>query len=180
MGFFVHFRGEFECVQCRKTSDAWIQTKLLRHDAENCYRRYQVGDTEVMDGLGDYLPLHMWDGSTQLVVAVGDWECDHCCCAWQWARAVFEVQAAKPHSQVEIRNLSTLQPWQPADLNGIHFVEYELARLSGLWEGVNGLEGWDRWEACSVGERCERVTAGFREWCREVVGVTEPRRGDRE
>ena len=46
MGLFVHFRGAFECVRCRRASDALIQTKLLRHEADNCCREYRAGDTE--------------------------------------------------------------------------------------------------------------------------------------
>ena len=179
---YVYIRGQLDCVRCRKTSDAWIQTHLLHTDSGNCGRDYHVGDSEVMDGLDDYCSIHPWDGSSPLVIAVGDWECEHCHLNWQWARAVFTVHQGVPHPSVTLRELSTLQPWQPSDLGGVHFVEPDLAELSGLWArhpDYHWLEGVQRWNACQVPERCERVAAGFREWCRDVAEV-QPRRGDRE
>lgn len=178
MGLFVYFRGAFECVRCRRVSDALIQTKLLRHDADNCWREYSVGDTEVLVGLDDdYCPLHAWGGESPLIVAVGDWDCTHCRLPWQWARAVLDVRPTKTGPPaVTIRELSTLQPRRVADLAGVHFVEPDLAELSGLWPRppvYNWSHGWDRWQACPVPERCEHVVAGFREWCREVAGVAE-------
>jgi hypothetical protein len=172
MGLFVHFRGAFECVRCRRVSDALIQTKLLRHEADNSSRGYRTGDAEALVGLDDYCPLHPWDGGSPLVVAVGDWDCAHCGLNWQWARAVFDVRPELGPPVVMIRELSGFQPWQATDLGGVHFVETELAELSGLWPPLpayNWPEGRARWGACPVSERCERVAAGFREWCREVA-----------
>lgn len=171
MGLCVNLRGEFVCVRCGGVSDPPIQTKLLRTDADNFLRDYRVGDSEVMTGLDDFYPLHPWDGSSPLVVAVGDWGCDHCGLAWQWARVVFDVRRSEPHLTITIRELSTLHPQLPSDLDGVHFVKDELAFLSGLWEALDWTEAWDRWQACSLTERCERVSVGFRDWCREVAGV---------
>ncbi len=176
MGLFVHFRGGFECIRCRKTSDTYFQTRLLRHDADNWSRHYGAGDSEILVGLEDYCPLYPWDGSSPLIVAVGDWECEHCNLNWQWAKAVFEVAHTGGELLGTIRELAGLQPLRAADLTGVHFVEPELAMLSGLWEQSfrNWLEGVARWLASSVEERCERVAAGFRQWCREVAGVDLP------
>lgn len=177
MGLYVYFRGELECIRCQRLSDALIQTKLLHTDADNFLRSYRVGDSEVMvmDGLDDFCPLYPWDGGSPLVMAVGDWACDHCSLNWQWARVVLDVRPGESHPTVSIRDLSTFRPWQPSDLDGVHFVEPDLAELSGLWASppsYNWSEGWDRWQACSLTERCERVSVGFRDWCREVAGVS--------
>lgn len=173
MGLFVYFQGDFECIRCRRISDGWIQTKLLRTEADNTARPYRVGDAEVMDGLDDYCPLHPWDGRSPLCVAVGDWDCDHCGLNWQWARAVFEVRAEAGGLSATIRELAGLQPRGAAELEGVHFVEPDLAELSGLWAPPHDSwpEGLARWQASAVPERCERVAAGFRSWCREVAGV---------
>lgn len=174
MGLFVYFRGSFECVRCRKTSDACIQTKLLRSEVDNCSREYCVGDSELMDGLEDYCPLYPWDCSSPLVVVVGDWGCAHCGLAWQWSKVVFDVAYPGAGLVGTIRELSDLHPLRADDLARVHFVEAELAvYLSGLWEQSfrNWREGFAKWQACSVEERCERVAAGFRQWCVEVAGV---------
>jgi hypothetical protein len=177
MGLFVYFRGQFECVRCRRESDAWMQTKLLRHEADNCSRPYQLGDSEALVGLDRYCALHPWDGRAPLVVAVGDWDCEHCGLNWQWARAVFDLAPVPGRLVARIRDLSGLQPRRAADLAGIHFVEPDLADLSGLWERpprFKWTEGLLRWQACPVTERCDRVAAGYRSWCREVAGLDPP------
>lgn len=173
MGLFVQFRGAFECVRCRRTCNACFQTKLLRHDADNVGREYRVGDTEALVGLEDYCTLYPWGGGSPLVVAVGDWDCFDCGLNWQWARAVLDVEPGANPPMATIREMSGLQPWRAEDLAGIHFIESDLAELSGLWArapAYNWPEGFARWGVCPVPERCERVAAGFREWCREVAG----------
>jgi hypothetical protein len=174
MGLFVNLHGAFECIRCRRVSDALIQTKILRHEADNSCREYGVGDTEVLVGLDDYCPLLHWSGGSSLVVAVGDWDCSFCGLNWQWARAVLDVHRGAGPPVATIRELSGLRPWLGADLAGVHFVEADLAKLSDLWPrppAHNWSEGLTRWSACPVPERCERVAAGFREWCSEVAGV---------
>jgi hypothetical protein len=133
VGLFVYLRGQFECVRCRQASDALIQTKLLRREADNSRREYRAGDTELLVGLDDYCPLHPWGGGSPLVVAVGDWDCAYCGLNWQWSRAVLEVRPSAGPSAATIRELSGLRPWRAADLAGVHFAEAELAELSGLW-----------------------------------------------
>jgi hypothetical protein len=88
MGLFVNIQGRFGGVRSRKIFDSCIQTKLLRSEADNCYRHYTVGDSEVMDGRADYCPLSPWDDRSPLVVALGDWDCINCGLNWQWAKAV--------------------------------------------------------------------------------------------
>lgn len=174
MGLFVYFRGLLECVRCRRMTDAWIQTKLLRHQADNSCQEYRVGDTEALVGLDDYCPLHPWDGDSPLVVAVGDWGCSYCSLNWQWARIVLEVQPDSDPPAATIRDLCVLRPWRPADLASIHFVEPDLAELSDLWgrgSAYNWQEGMARWMACLLQERCERLAAGFGRWSREVAGI---------
>lgn len=177
MGFFVNFKGSFECVRCRMTSDINFQTKLLRSEADNWSREYRVGDSEVVDGLEDYCPLDPWDGCLPLVVAVGDWDCDHCGLNCQWAKVVLTVAQTGAGLVGTIRELSGLEPRQSADLAGVHFIDPYLAELSGLWASqphYNWHEGLARWQECSVKERCEQVAAGFRLWCREVAGIDSP------
>lgn len=174
MGLFVYFSGKFECVRCRQISDTAFQTKLLRHDRDNFAQQYRIGDSEVLDGLDDYSPLHPWDGQTPLIVAVGDWECKNCGLSLQWVKAVFSVEEVAGILVATIKELSDLQPFEPQQLAGIHFIEEYLARLSGLWDppvryGPSG--ELSRWEECPIPKRCELVASGFRSWCREVAGL---------
>lgn len=175
MGLFVHFVGQLECVRCRRISDAMIQTKLLRHEADNSSREYRVGDAEELVGLEDYCPLEPWDHRSLLVVGVGDWDCDHCGLAWQWAKVSLGVALIAGRTVAAIHELSSLQPFRASDLIGIHFVEDDLAKLSNVWDTPPpdrpvGLQGW---QAYSVAERRERLAVGFRKWCREVAGVNQ-------
>lgn len=71
MGFLVNLCGRFRCVKCGMESEACIQTKLFRSEAENSNREYRVGESELVDGIDDYFPLFPWNGSEPLVVAIG-------------------------------------------------------------------------------------------------------------
>lgn len=177
MGLFVYLQSRFKCVRCQKESNTVIQTKLLRAERDNASRTYVVGESEILDGLDDYCALHPWNGTSPLVVAVGDWDCDHCRLAWQWARAVFKVLAPQP-MVVTLTELTTLQPLRSEDLEGINYVEGDLAELSDLWERpprYNWPAGLANWNACSIAERSERLSAGYRQWCREVSGESDVR-----
>lgn len=176
MGFFVNLVGELTCLRCRRVSTACIQTKLLRHEADNSCREYRVGEGDEMVGLEDYCPLDPWDGRSALVVAVGDWDCDHCGLNWQWARAEFEVQPTEGYPVATLREFVGLEPWQASDLERVHYAESWLAELSGIWPtgaDYRWWEGFELWQACPLAERRERVAAGFRAWCREVAGVRQ-------
>lgn len=174
MGFFVYLQDRFECVRCRKVSDASIQTKLLRSEIDNSSHVYRVGASEVLDGLGNYCALQPWDRSSQLTVAVGDWDCDHCGLNRQWAKAVFDVRAMAQPLVATIVELSVLRPSRSEELASVHFVEPELAELSGLWKRLPQHDwhaGLADWHARSVAERSELIVTGYRLWCREVAGV---------
>jgi hypothetical protein len=174
VGWFVNLVGEFTCVRCRRLSAACIQSKLLRHEADNSCREYRVGDSEVLVGLEDYCPLDPWDGQSLLVVVVGEWDCEHCGLSWQWAKAEFRVRLEAGESVATLRHLICFQPWQPADLDGVNYAEACLAELSGMWAPppqYNWHEGLELWQACPLSERRERVAAGYRAWCHQVAGV---------
>jgi hypothetical protein len=156
-------------------SDDRIQTKLLRHERDNCSREYGVGDSEEIVGLDDFCPLNPWDGHSPLVVAVGDWACQHCNLNWQWAKVVFHVDQVGSRLVGTIRELIGFRPSRAEELAEFHYLVSDLAELSGLWEPpprFNWPEGFARWLACPVPERSERVAAGFRSWCHEVAGVS--------
>ena len=175
MGIVVYLCNSLRCLRCGNESEAWIQTKLLRNDADNCGRVYRVGDSEIVDGIEDYCALHPWDGSGPLAIAVGDWSCVHCSLAWQWAKLVLtanQPQTCSLEFSATIRELSPLVPWRASDLTGIHFVESWLAECSGLWgkgTDYNWSVGQVKWDGLPVDERCERVASGFRSWYREVA-----------
>lgn len=175
MGWFVYFQGPLTCLRCKRPSEAWVQTKLLRCGPANQSRPYRVGDTEVLDGLSDYCPLYSWDSGSPLTVAVGDWECRGCSLAWQWAKAVFDVEQEGESLVGTLRELSPLAPYQVSDLNGVHFLEADLAELSGLWGQENDWhKGLARWKDSSVEDRCGLVASGFRSWWREVTDIDTP------
>jgi hypothetical protein len=174
VGLFVNLEGLLECIRCRRISFAMIQTKLLRHEPDNSCRKYRVGDSEELVGLEDFCPLDPWNGTSPLVVGVGDWDCSHCGLPWQWARAVFDVRAGNGNPIITLRSLRDLRPKQPINLAGIHFVEPWLAELSGLWNDspeYNYFKGLETWNGCSLTDRREKVAAGFRKWCHEVAAI---------
>ncbi len=175
VGLFVHLVGNFECLRCRRKSTDRIQTKLLRHEADNSCRDYRVGDAEELVGLGDYCPLDPWDDRSPLVVVVGEWDCRNCGLGWQWAKATFEVRPVAGDPIATLRELVDFRPWQAADLVGVNFADEWLAAFSGLWASgakYNWFEGIEQWRARPLAERRERVAAGFRQWCREIAGVS--------
>lgn len=172
MGFFVYLCSRFRCLRCGMDSEASIQTKLFRTEADNSSREYRVGDSEIVDGMEDYCPLYPWDGSEPLVAAVGDWSCRHCDLGGQWAKLVLTVKERTPSSgefSASIKELSRLVPIRPSALDGVHLVESWLAELSGSWgtgSDYDWAAGRDKWLGLPASERCERVAAGFRTWCR--------------
>jgi hypothetical protein len=158
----------------RECANAAIQTKLLRSEIDNNSHCYQVGDSEVLDGLSDCCPLHTWDRKSPLIVAVGDWDCAHCGLNWQWAKAVFTVEAFAHPIAVRLIELSVLRPSRNEELSCVNFVEPDLAELSGLWDQPTRYDwcaGLVNWRACSVAERSERIAGGYRSWCGEVADV---------
>ena len=178
MGFLVNLCGRFRCVKCGMESEAGIQTKLFRSEAENSNREYRVGESELVDGIDNYFPLFPWNGSEPLVVAIGDWSCGSCGLGWQWAQLVLALDGIKSPDhdfRATVLQLSTLVPLQASDLDGIHFVESWLAELSGIWGRGSDYDwagGRHQWLSLPVGERCELVASGYRAWYREF-GIAE-------
>lgn len=177
MGFYVYLVGDMECVRCKQRTFAGIQTKLLRTDAENHGKDYFVGCREEIDGLdGDYQGLEPWDESSLLQVVVGDWDCAHCGLNWQWARATFEVSSKKPQIKLgsnrydaTLRALVPFRPWCVEDFNGIHYIEPDLAELSGLWgQPYDRPDGKKRWQALGLMQRKALVVAGYKQWAYEM------------
>ena len=162
MGFFVTLNGDFTCIRCGSVRERSIQTKLLRTDAENSCRPYRVGDTEILDGIDDYLSVCSWQPSDPLSMIVGDWDCSDCQLNWQWANVVFDVSQNGGSLHATITNLTDFQPNHADDLAGVHYVEPNFADLSGAV---------DRWDALSIQSRCDLTSLGFRNWCVDVAGV---------
>jgi hypothetical protein len=134
-----------------------------------------VGDSEELVGLDDFCPLDPWDDRSAWVVVVVLWNCQNCGLDFQLAKATFEVHSAAGLPIATLRDLVDFRPWQAADLAGVNFADEWLAAHSGLWASgpkYNWFEGIERWRACPLAERRERVAAGFRQWCREIAGVT--------
>lgn len=115
---------------------------------------------------------HPWNQKEPLVVAVGEWDSDHCGLPSQWAKAVFDVTQDGKKFIGTLIALLPLCPEQPDTLADVHLVESDLAELSGLWTSTirySWQRGLERWYARSVGRRCELIAAGFRSW-RDHVG----------
>jgi hypothetical protein len=162
MGLFVTLDGDFECVRCGYNSERSIQTKLLRTAPENSCHPHRVGDTEIIDGLDDYAPLFAWYRTELLVVVVGDWGCPNCQLNWQWAKVVFNVNERNDVLDATIASLSGFQPYQPNDLIGVHYLEFDLAALSDATE---------KWGSLTIESRCDLVASGYRSWCAETAGI---------
>lgn len=172
MGWFTHINGVLRCVRCGVSRENLIQTKLLRSDSETYHLTYGVGDSEIIDGLEDYLPLNPWIAASPLVVAVGDWNC-HCGLAWQWAKVTFETWRIEGVLHGLIKEVSTLLPNRHT-LQDIHYVEGDLAELSGFWDSgpsINWKQGRARWNAESIESRLLALEKGFGDWCREVAKI---------
>jgi hypothetical protein len=176
MGLFTYIRGRLRCVRCGTESSGVFQTYLFRTDADNSCREYGVGDSEVVDGLDEFYPLYPWDGRSPLVLGLGDWDCDRCSLNWQWARVVLDVSRSAATLVGTIRVVDTLAPWTPSALDLVHRVQGELAHISEFPGQVQGdWRAWlVRWEARPVADRSAAVASGFREWCRQVAGVSAP------
>jgi hypothetical protein len=129
---------------------------------------YRVGESEIIDCLDDYWPLHPWNGQTPLVIAVEEWDCRQCKLV-QWAKVTLSVAQSGLAENMELRgrveSLATLAPAKLDALDGVHVVDEWLAR-SGFDDG----EDDDRsvWSACSVEQRCSMLMKAFRKWCTRV------------
>ncbi len=163
MGHFTHFKATLRCLRCGSDSDSSIQTYLFKERDFNWAQDYRVGDSEAIDGLGEFDPLHPWNGQSPLVLAVGDWYCKQCRLSWQWAKVTLSTSETSTGLIGSITSIETLVPTKSSDLDGVHLIEPDLMGLSGL-----RLEAWD---ALSVEQRCSAIVAGFRNWCIEVAHV---------
>lgn len=162
---YTCFQGTFRCIRCGTDSEAPIQTYLFKTDASNASRRYLVGESEIIDGLEEFFPLHPWNGQTPLVLVVGEWDCRQCGLTYQWAKVTLSVVGSSLGLVGRIESIETLVPREPAALDGVHLVQPDLATLN---ENYNETDAWSAW---SVEQRCSWVVTGFRTWCAEVVGI---------
>lgn len=178
MGWFVHFKGNLKCIRCGLSEETLFQTKLLRSDAETCFNTYEVGDTEEIDGLEDFLPLNPWPGISPLtswlgemplVVVAGEWDC-RCGLSPQWAKVTFGVKRRSGDLYGTIKDISALVPDRES-LKDVHYVEYMLAQFADFWPSGNWQAGQQRWNSESIESRRLAIEDGFRKWYREVANV---------
>lgn len=169
---FTCFQGTFRCIKCGTDSEAYIQTYLFKTDASNASHHYLVGESEIIDGIDEFCSLHPWNGQTPLVIVVGDWHCRQCGLNYQWAKVALSVVESSLGLVGRVESIEMLVPRRPADLNGVHWVQPDLAalssHLSGNFDCRNDMAAWS---ACSVEQRCSLVVTGFRTWCTEVAGI---------
>jgi hypothetical protein len=163
MAHFTHFAATLRCLRCGSDSESNIQTYLLKERDFNWAQDYRVGDTEGIDGLDEFEPLHPWNGQTPLVLGVGDWYCKQCHLSWQWAKVTVSISETSTGLIGSIKSIETLVPTKISDFEGVHLIEPDLAGLSGLTAAA--------WNALSIAQRCSAIAAGFRNWCIEVAHV---------
>jgi hypothetical protein len=175
---FTCFHGTFRCFRCGADSEAHIQTYLFKTDAKNASHSYVVGESHIIDGLDEFCSLHPWNGQTPLVIVVGDWDCPQCGQCYQWARVTLSVVGSSLGLVGRIESIETLVPRKLAALDGVHWIQPDLAALSGVFFDGGKFDcpkGMAAWSACSVEQRCSLVVRGFRTWCAEVAGINVDR-----
>lgn len=170
---YTFVSGRLRCVRCGVEEDVPIQTRLFYTTRDTANQVYAAGDSVVIDGLdGDYYPLIAWNGTEPLQIAMGDWDCGQCGLNWQWARAVFAAHRTTGGLSATIVRVEPLIPLTAAALDGLHFVQPDLAKLSWFPETApSEAECLEAWARLSVVERSERVASGFRAWCQKVAGI---------
>jgi hypothetical protein len=169
---FTAFHGTCRCFRCGADSEEYIQTYLFKTHYGNASRGYRVGESEIIDGLDEFCPLHPWNGQTPLVIVAGDWGCHQCGLAMQWAKITLSVVRSASTLVGRIESIEALVPRRPEALDGVHLIEPELARLGGAFsERGSYSDCLAAWSARSVEQRCSMVVTGFRTWCAEVAGI---------
>jgi hypothetical protein len=172
---FTNIRGTFRCIRCGRDSTTAIQTYLFTADRVTAGREYGVGDTVEISGLDEFCALYPWPDDETLAVVMGDWDCLHCSLSWQFAKATFRVARDSPRLVGRIEAVSGFVPLTVEGFSRVHFVEPDMAEHSGFWASGQAYDwgkGLDDWSKAPVAVRCDRMVAGFREWCRDVAGVT--------
>jgi hypothetical protein len=174
MGWFVYLNAKLVCIRCRHTSDCAFQTKLFRSSHENQGRSYGVGDGVEIDGLDDYCPLQPRSNPATMTIIVGDWSCDHCGLNWQWAKMAVDLPITSGNPVAVIREISAFHPVNLRSFDDVHFLESDLAELSGIWQpdpDYSWPAGYARWLELPILERCQRLVAGYIAWCHDVAGI---------
>jgi hypothetical protein len=170
---FTCLRGTFRCIRCGTDTEAHIQTYLFKTDASNASHNYVVGESHIIDGLDEFCSLHPWNGQTPLVIVAGDWDCLQCGLCYQWAKVTLSVVGSSLGLVGKVESIETLVPRKPAALDGVHWVQPELAALSSNLSGnFDCRKDIAAWSTCSVEQRCSLVVTGFRTWCAEVAGIS--------
>jgi hypothetical protein len=166
---FTSLLGTLTCVRCRLEQEARIQTYLFKTGYDNAGRDYSVGESEVVDGLVEFDPLYPWDGASPLVLAIGDWACEGCGLANQWAKLTLATDGAGDEFTARVEALETFTPWTAEAFAGVHGVEPWLADLARF-----NVERRIPWADQSPAERCAAMAAGFNAWCAEVAKIAPP------
>jgi hypothetical protein len=102
------FRGTCRCFRRQSDSEAYIQTYLFKTDATNASHEYGVGESEIIDGLGYFWPLHPWNGQSPPVIAVGDWHCSSVDNIFSGRRPVVQAVAASRGSKFKLTDYPML------------------------------------------------------------------------
>lgn len=167
MGLFVYVVGKLHCLRYHAESEARIQTKLFKVDGRNSAKFYFVGNSEEIElsRIDDYEPLYNWNRNDDLVVVMGNWECQHCFLYWQFAKVTLGISYSETGCMLgSIKSISAFTPTQLQDFAGVHRVDEEFV-LHGEFQNHQD------WLNALIEMRCMRMLSGFHNWCREVAGV---------
>jgi len=167
MGLFVYVVGKLHCLRCHAQSEARIQTKLFTVDRQNSARDYCVGSSAEVElsRMNDYAPLYPWSNNDDLVVVMGDWDCQRCSLNWQFAKVTIGISYSQTDRILgSIKSISAFAPTQLQDFAGVHRVEEDFVRHGEFLSHQN-------WIDTVIEVRCARMLLGFHRWCREVASV---------
>ena len=163
---YTNLLGTFQCLRCGLEQAARIQTYLFKTGYDNAGHDFQVGESEIVDGLIEFDPLYPWDGASPLVLAVGDWDCEGCGLSNQWAKLTLSTDGAGDEFTARVDALETFTPWTAEAFAGVNGVEPWLADLARF-----NIERPIPWADQTPAERAAAMAKGFNAWSVEVARI---------
>jgi hypothetical protein len=172
MGLYVYICADLQCLNCKSTNAACVQTKILQVNYANSARDYFAGDKVFIDGLADFCPIFPWRKGDLLCVVIGEWSCKKCGVPYQWAVVSFELIGEPDSSDgfpAVIKSVDSFVPDTLDSFKNVHYVQNILAEFVNYPRVTSFAATIDYFRELPIEEKIDQIISGHRRWLHDVI-----------